>query len=393
MPARARLLSRHLPNHVRRRVCFVTGTRAEFGLMQTVLGAVREHRGLELQIIATGMHLDPAHGDGLHSIREMGWKIDAKIPWPAKSGEDLTKHAGNTGAAIAGLAAAFAKLNSEVVLVVGDRVEAFAAAAAAHIAGRIVAHVHGGDRAAGQVDDALRHAITKLAHLHFPATQQSAERIAKLGEDAWRIHRCGAPGIDGIRKAAAPWRDLSERYPALIRRQFALAVYHPVDADAKIEARRASELFSSAADQFSHVIAIHPNNDPGSAGIRRALADVQKDDRFTVERDVPRNVFLGLMRDAAVLVGNSSSGIIEAASFGAPVLDVGPRQLGREHGDNVHHCVCESSAIVRALKRLSSAPRPKAINIYGSGSTGRHIARVLANVRLNDRLARKLISY
>src|SRR5207248_3907783 len=166
---------------MRRRVCFVTGTRAEFGLMQGVLRDIRSSPRLRLQLVVTGMHLDDAHGRTINLIRKEGWKIDATIPWKP-AGADRAMLAHQTGAATTRLATTFAKLDADIVLVTGDRVEALAAATAAHLSGRIVAHVHGGDRALGQVDDSLRHAITKLAHVHFPATRQSAHRLQRVGE-------------------------------------------------------------------------------------------------------------------------------------------------------------------------------------------------------------------
>src|SRR5207249_2279242 len=144
-----------------------------------------------------------------------------------------------TGAAAASLAGAFAELEPDIVLVTGDRVEAFAAATAAHVSGRILAHVHGGDRALGQVDDSLRHAITKLAHIHFPATRQSAERLLRLGEDRWRVHRVGAPGIDGIVREAASRAEVAGAIGEFASGRFALLLLHPVDADAELEHRQA----------------------------------------------------------------------------------------------------------------------------------------------------------
>ena len=161
----------------KRNICFVTGTRAEFGLMRSVLKSIQKISNLKLQIVATGMHLDRAHGRTIDQIRREGWKVDRAVDW--KSGLSPGATAAATGRAIAGLAKTYSELKSDVALVVGDRVEAFAAAAAAHVSGVAVAHVHGGDRAAGQIDDSLRHAITKLAHVHFPATKTSEERDSK----------------------------------------------------------------------------------------------------------------------------------------------------------------------------------------------------------------------
>src|SRR4051812_9799470 len=261
-----------------RTVCFVTGTRAEFGLMANTLRAIEAERGLRLRIVATGMHLDRRHGRTVDPIRREGWRGDATVPWRAggggpggrgggargrAAGEDLETLAAETGRATAGLAKALEALGTDVVLVVGDRVEAFAAATAGHLSGRVVAHVHGGDRALGQVDDALRHAITKLSHIHFAATKQSAERIRKLGEDAWRIFLVGTPGIDGIsRVSPSPgtpgegWgegslRQLTTHNSQLTKKdphplpeyrargQEALLVLHPIEADDRAEYARA----------------------------------------------------------------------------------------------------------------------------------------------------------
>jgi GDP/UDP-N,N'-diacetylbacillosamine 2-epimerase (hydrolysing) len=371
-----------------RNVCFVTGTRAEFGLMQTTLRAIGSHRKLNLQTIATGMHLSRKHGYTVAQIP----RVDAVVPWKG----DL---ATATGQATARLAAAFEKLKSDIVLVVGDRVEAFAGATAGHLSGRIVAHVHGGDRALGQVDDALRHAITKLAHVHFPATQQSAGRLVKLGEDSWRIHLVGAPGIDGIAKLASRRKT---------KGRFALLVLHPADTEPDLEAERARIVLEGfRRSGLSRAEVIHPNNDPGSEGIAAAwsvLATPASPSRgmgdagvaTTVHRNLSRADYLALLRDAAVLVGNSSSGIIEAASFGTPVVDIGPRQAGREHGPNVVHVDYDARQIAAAVRRFAGEGwevRFPPTNVYGGSGTGRRIADTLARLIISPELKRKLIAY
>ena len=401
----------------KRTICFVTGTRADFGLMQSTLRAIAAHPGLRLQLIATGMHLDPAHGRTINQIRRDGFTIDATVPWKP-AGNNLTMLAEQTGAATARLAAAYAKLNPDIILVVGDRVEAFAAAAAAHLSGKILAHVHGGDRAQGQVDDSLRHAITKLAHLHFPATKQSAQRIAQLGENKWRIHQVGSPGLDGITTDAWPFDQcctfpggtgkLSElasghvpRSKPLEKRRYALLLLHPTEADDQLEHHRANLLFHATRSvPFDHVLILYPNNDPGAAGILRAWKAIDNPQSAIgdpiVLPDLPRPAFLGLLKGAAVLVGNSSAGIIEAASFGTPVLDVGPRQAGRERGQNVTTVPFRQAAIRRALNQIWNDGHPRRYpktNPYGAGNTARRIAKTLATIALTLRLQKKLISY
>jgi UDP-hydrolysing UDP-N-acetyl-D-glucosamine 2-epimerase len=373
--------------------------------MRSVLEAIRAHPFLRLQIIVTGMHLDRSRGYSLKSLAKEGFAADAVVPWPPLRGtarvSDQTALAQRTGNATAGIAAALERLKTDVVLVVGDRVEAFAGAAAGYIAGRIVAHIHGGDRALGQVDDTLRHAITKLSHLHFPATPGAARRLRRLGEDPRRIILAGSPGIDNIKSAAVPRSGLQRLFGRLPPREYALFVLHPTENDARKEAARARLLLAQTlAAGVKRIVVIYPNNDPGSAGIAQVLAGV-RDPRIIVRRDIDRPTYLALLRDAAFLIGNSSSGIIEAASFRTPVVDVGPRQLGREHGKNVVHADFDAASIARALAKLwdkrRGIPREQrqrtASNPYGSGHAGRTIAAALARVPLDASLRQKLIAY
>lgn len=358
--------------------------------MQTTLRSIAAHRKLELQIVVTGMHLDISRGRSVKQVTDE-WKIDAIVPWPKSDAP--TDRAVATGVAAADLARTFAKLKSDVILIVGDRVEALAAAVAGHLSDIPVAHIHGGDRALGQADDSLRHAITKLSHVHFPATKNSAQRIRKLGEDAWRIHQVGAPGIDNIKGIAA--KEHADDYQKLRAGEFALLVLHPINPDETTEYRTAKRVLAETLRAAARVFIIYPNNDPGAAGIARCWDEIN-DGRVIVAKDLPREVFLGLLRDAAFLIGNSSSGIIEAASFGTPVVDIGPRQSGREHGGNVVHCSYSPADIRRAIQSVHRAGRPKrstAKNIYGGERTGEKIAHALASLQINSRLLRKLIAY
>lgn len=378
-----------------RKICYVTGTRAEFGLMQRTLKAIASHPALTLQLVVTGMHLDRSRGQSLQDIRGSGLSIDAIIPWKASSASPA-QTAAAMGAAIGRLAKTFEQLRPDIVLVTGDRVEAFAAAAAAHVGGLLVGHVHGGDRALGLVDDALRHAITKLAHLHFPATEASARRIEKLGEDRRRIRCVGSPGLDGIFAAAARWPALRRRFPGLQRRRFGLLALHPESNDSARQRRFAGRVMqSAAASSIAQWVVVYPNNDPGSDGIAQVWEAISPRQGWWLCRHLPRGEFLGLLRESAMLIGNSSSGIIEAASFGVGVVDIGNRQLGRERGENVLHAAANRPAIARAIDTLwnHGAPRQfKHRNIYGSGATAAKITRALASVRLQA-LRQKLISY
>ncbi len=369
----------------KKRICFVTGTRAEFGLMETTLRAIQRHRQLELQIIATGMHLDRSRGFTLREIRRAGFDVDSTVAWSNRS-----SLAAATGQATDGIARTLDRLKSDIVLVVGDRVEAFAGASAGTIDGRVVAHVHGGDRALGQLDDSLRHAITKLAHVHFAASRSSAARILRLGEQRFRVHNVGAPGIDNVAKLAS--KGACDTL-GLSHGKYALLAYHPTIADDAKECRRAGEIVA-ALRSFPQIAIILPNNDPGAAGIVRQWKRLRRDSRVRMIENLARADYLGLLSECAVLVGNSSSGIIEAASFGVPVIDVGDRLKGRESGANVLHVPLESNRIERAASRfLRRTVRFPRRNPYGGRGTSRRIADILANLSIDDKLLRKLISY
>ena len=346
--------------------------------MRTTLAAIDAEPALELQVLATGVHLDPDRGRTVEQIK----RVDATVDWPPTT--TAVGLAAATGRATAGIAEALDELQSDVVLVVGDRVEALAAATAGHLSGRLVAHVHGGDRAAGQADDAMRHAITKLAHLHFPATPASAERVRRLGEDDWRVHPCGTPGIDGMEQEAETPVD---------GEPFALVVLHPTRDDEAAEYAIADRLLNAILDVgVPRVEVVWPNGDLGAGGITRRWGEA--DERVTVHRDLPRAAFLRLMRDCALMAGNSSSGIIEAATLGTPVLDVGPRQAGRERSANVIHA--EEAGIAAAVRLMWNGGRPRRFtgtNVYGGGDAGRRIARVLATFEDTTELRRKLIAY
>jgi len=363
--------------------------------MGRTLDVIAARPGLTLQVVATGMHLDRSRGYTVREVRQSRWGIAATVPWPVSSSAGETAAA--TGRAIAGLARVYDQLGCDVVLVVGDRVEAFAAATAAHIGGRCVAHVHGGDRALGVVDDSLRHAISKLAHVHFPATRESAKRLIRMGEDRRRVHRVGSPGLDGIQADAAHPDAVAQVLG--VKPPYLLASLHPAGGDAEDEAGRARLFLQSISlTGVPAVVLVYPNNDPGSSGIvsyyEQALASLSVP--IAAFANLPRSVWLGALRDAALLVGNSSSGIIEAASFGTPVVDIGPRQKGREHGANVVHVDYDTRSIAAVIRRIWSDGNPRRLkrqNLYGDGRAGQKIAQHLSQLTIDKKLLQKLIAY
>jgi len=358
-----------------------------------VLHAIDRHPRLELQLVVTGMHLLRKFGHTIDRIRADGWKIDAQVRM--QSGQDRAYSEGEaTGRGIVGIARALRRLRADVVLVVGDRMEAFAGAAAGACSRTLVAHVHGGDRALGDMDDSLRHAITKLAHIHLVATQDAARRVRRLGEEPSRIVRTGAPGLDeilAIRKPPAAW--LRETLGWDRVRDYAMVVQHPWGRTAEQERRDMLATLSAVAAAGLSGVILYPNSDPGHSGIIEAIRK-RVPGHWFVARSLDRTTFIRLLKGSRVLVGNSSSGIIESGTAGVPAVNIGPRQQGRlKCGPSVIDCPAARDAILRAVKRAMRLDVQSDKSIYGDGRAGERIAAALARIPLAAPFHRKLITY
>jgi UDP-hydrolysing UDP-N-acetyl-D-glucosamine 2-epimerase len=374
------------PENVRR-VAVVTGSRAEFGLLRPVMAAVKAHPNLELCVIAAGSHLiQPAL-----TFRDVkaAFEVADSVPMQIAGRTGRAEDADAVGRGVSRFVRSFTGLAPDWVVVLGDRVEAFAAAAAASIGGWALAHLHGGDRAEGIADEAMRHAITKLAHLHLPATPASAERLTRMGERPEFIRTVGSPAIDDL----AGFPALPDGAAAELGDPDTVVLLHPVGRSDEHEEAGMTQVLSAVAGR--RVLALHPNHDPGRAGVLRALSAWGGPAR----EHLPRAVFVGVLKRLAarggVLVGNSSSGLIEAAALGVRVVDVGPRQNGRERPGNVVHAASESApAIAAAVARaLEITPDPSA-HPYGDGRSGARAAEALASVDPRDpRLLRKRCAY
>lgn len=383
------------PRRGRLRVCVVTGTRAEYGILKTVLRAIDAHSRLDLQLLVTGTHLLRKFGHTVDGIRADGWRVDAQVAMQ-RGNDDTDGEAEAVGRGIEGIARAIRRLRSDIVLVAGDRIEAFAGAAAAAVSRRFVAHIHGGDRALGDVDDSLRHAITKLAHVHFAATPEAAARLKRMGEEATRVFCVGAPGLDDIRAGPRPtqaWLRRTLGWDAVP--PYALVAQHPCGRAAALERRDMIETLAAVAAAGLAGVVIYPNSDPGHSGIVEAIEQREHiPNRWFVARSLPREVFIRLLKGAQVLVGNSSSGIIESATAGVAAVNIGPRQKGRQKcGPGVVDSACDRAAVLRAIRRAMKRDARTDNTPYGDGRSGQRIASVLARLPWDAGFRRKLIPY
>ena len=367
-----------------RKIAVVTGTRAEWGLLSPVCDAIVARRDLALEVCAGGAHLlDPADGGDPtvtlvetrgHSVHRFAMQREGKTGRAAD--------AAALGVGVSELASIFARLAPDIVVVLGDRIEAFAAASAAAIGGIRVAHIHGGDRAEGIADEAMRHAITKLSHIHFAASAQSAERIARLGEDDARIHLVGSPAVDGLDALAAM---SGQRHDELGAPDFVFLM-HPVgrtDSDEEQDALRVLEALVARG----RVTALAPNSDPGRDGIARAIRAMSErmPDRVRALSNLRRTEFIGLLKHPSIraIVGNSSAGLIECAALGVRAVNIGSRQGGRERADNVRDVAAgDGAALARELDALG-AWRPSGSHPYLAGGASDKIAEVLGTCDLS----------
>jgi GDP/UDP-N,N'-diacetylbacillosamine 2-epimerase (hydrolysing) len=393
--------ARLLPS--RRRVAVVTGTRSEYGALHSVMTAIAAESRLELQIVVTGMHLLPQFGRTEQDIARDGWQIAARAPMQ-KGDDDQLDQARGLARGVAGIAEFLAAAHTDIVVVLGDRIEAMAGALAAVTTGRVLAHIHGGDVAAGDFDDSLRHAITKLAHLHFAATRRSAQRIIRMGERREHVYVVGAPGLDRVRELMGEGNKATrqrgnEADCGRAGLGTALVVYHASGRTPAVEERGMTAVLNAVEKGGLRRLIVYPNTDRGHTGVLRAIrrhaARCGRNGAVKVARSLARDDYLRALLAADVLVGNSSSGIIEAPLAGTPSVDVGARQAGRQAaGPSVVHAAENEAAIRAALRKaLRSRPRLGGRNAYGDGQAGPRIARILAQVELSEALLRKQITY
>ncbi|WP_048441179.1 UDP-N-acetylglucosamine 2-epimerase [Caenimonas sp. SL110] len=375
-----------------RRIVYLTGTRADFGLLQSTLQRVASTPGIDLSIAVTGMHLSRAHGETVNEVRASGLRICAELAL------DMDNRTGAGMAfALADCLRAMTQLldreKPDFLVVLGDRGEMLAGALAALHTGVACVHIHGGERS-GTVDEPIRHAISKLASYHFVATQGSRERLIGLGEDEARIFVTGAPGLDGLAELGAVPRAEAIRVLGLSSNSpFVLAMFHPVVQQAGQARAQADALLAALASIGLPVVWLDPNADAGSREILEALDRAALAHGSVRIRHLPRAQFAAALAHCAVLAGNSSAGIIEAATFGTPVVNIGDRQRLRERNPNVTDVPPERDAIESALRSAIEHGRWPWDNLWGDGKAGERIAALLASLPAGPHLLDKTNSF
>ena len=381
---------------MKRKILYITGTRADYGLMKSVLREIENHPKLELEVIATGMHLMPEFGMTINEIKKDGFKIhEIAATYEQDNKQSMANFVGKF---IQLLTDKVKKIKPDIIMVLGDRGEMLAGAIVGTYLTIPVAHIHGGD-ISSTVDEIVRHAITKLAHIHFPATEKSAERIIKMGEDPSNVFVVGAPGLDTIlnENLIEPMK-LSEKYNLDLSEPILLVIQHPVTTEVDDAPTQIRETLEAISELRYQTILIYPNADAGGRNMIKVIKEYEKYPFIKIFKNIPYKEYLSLMNIVSVMVGNSSSGIIEAPSFGLPVVNIGTRQEGRQRAENVIDVDYDKEEIKVAIKKaLYDEDFKEKVknckNPYGDGKAGVRIADILSKIKIDTNLLQKKITY
>lgn len=364
----------------RRRICVVTGGRAEYGLLRWVMHDIRAAPDLTLQLIVTGSHLEPRFGLTVEAIETDGFAIDARVPL-GMDGDGPGDAAHAMARCLIGVSDALERLRPDVLLVLGDRFEILAAAEAAMLHAIPVAHIAGGDVTEGAFDESIRHALTKLSHIHLVTNEQSAARVERMGEDPARIHVVGSPGLDWLTRSPLLDRPaLEAALGAPLGARNLLVTFHPVTL-AGDRGLGEFEALLAGLDALPRDIVkwvTRPNADPGHRAVETAL-DAWAADRPDVHvfASLGQTRYLSLMAQSDAVVGNSSSGLYEAPSLRTPTVNVGDRQKGRLAAASVLHAPAEADAVAAAIRRALTLDCSAVSNPYGDGGSAPRIVDVL----------------
>lgn len=379
-----------------KKIMFITGSRGEWGYIRPILGMIKERSDVDYRLVVTNMHLLPAYGNSYQEIERDGFLIHYKIQMSVDGYSHYT-HAKSLGIFMLSLPDIIETENPDWIVLAGDRGEQLMGAIAAGYTYTPVAHIQAGE-VSGNIDGMARHAIGKFTHLHFASNEDAANRLIKLGEEKFRVHNVGAPQLDELADAKySSIGELSERLCVDLHKGFILAVLHPVTEQYKA-AREQAEIFIQALNRFKlPKILIKPNNDAGSKDIMQAI-EQNKQGEYHVYSNLKRQDYLGLLKGCDCLVGNSSSGLLEAPTFRVPAVNIGNRQKMRFRGNNVIDTVFQVEKICEAMKKAMSEEFRTYLkrNVdypYGDGKSSVRILKLLVETKIDEQLLTKHLTF
>jgi len=379
-----------------RKILYISGTRADYGLMTQTLCAIKKHPKLKIELAITGMHLMPEFGKTINEVKKDDFKLHKiEAIYKCDDKESMVNFMGNL---IPKLVRIVKLIKPNMILLLGDRAEMLAGAIVGTYLTIPVVHIHGGETTS-TVDETIRHTITKLSNVHLPATQKSARRIIKMGERAETVFTVGAPGLDDILMTKLlSKKEILKKYNLNLSKPILLITQHPVTMEIKEAASQIRETMEAVKELCYQAIIIYPNADAGGRVMIKIIEQYKKYPCIQIFKNIPRRDYLSLMKITSVMIGNSSSGIIEAPSFHLPVVNVGSRQAGRERAKNIIDVSCDKKQIQKAIKMaIYDQNFRKALkkykNPYGDRKTGKRIADILSKIKIDKKLLQKQLTY
>ena len=385
---------------MKRKVAVITGTRAEYGLLFRTLTRIQKSDVLELKLFVTGMHLSPEFGNTYRQIEEDGFRIDKKIDMLVSnhSPEAISK---SMGLCVLGFAQAYAETEPDIIVVLGDRYEILSAVCAAIPFNIPIAHISGGEDTEGAIDNQIRHAITKIAHIHFPGADIYAENIKKSGEDEWRIFNVGDPGLENIKYTRIISREsLFKSLDIDKNKKTFLVTLHPVTLNSAIQEEQDCRIFFDVLKKYKeyNIVITYPNSDGNGQIIMDEINRMKELSNVRVFKSLGSSNYINLLRECDLVLGNSSSGLVEAPYFRKPAIDYGDRQKGRLRADNVIHVNTDGNELNNAIQRVFfdegfTKLMKNAKSLYKEGETSAEIVKILETIPLDQKLLRKRFSF
>lgn len=378
-------------------ICVVTGTRAEYNYLKLLMEKIEKSSKLQLLVIVTGMHLLKEYGNTIDLIKKDGIPIAKIIPMYEENNEVKSSLGRTVGKAITDFTIALDELEPDLLVVLGDRYEPFVAVIAASTLKIPVAHIHGGD-ISGNIDENLRHVITKLSHIHFPGSSKSAERIKLLGEEEWRINMVGSPTIDSIlSENVLDRKELCTELNLNIEEPIVVCLQHSNVYESEKAGEQMKTTLRVLKDLDLQVVIIYPNNDLGSNLIINEINKNQNNKKFKIFKNLERRIYLSLLKNVELLIGNSSGGLIESPIFKLPVVNIGTRNKDRESAENVINVNHDYNQVKIAVnKALSSEFKEicrRVVNPYGDGNSTNKIVKILEDIEIEDEILIKKLTY
>ncbi len=374
-----------------RKICFVTGTRAEYGLLSRLMRLVKDDEDMQLQVIATNMHLMPEYGETYKEIEKDGFTIDKKV-YMHKPSDDAHGIISSMAEEMQGMNDALSELKPDILVLLGDRYEILVAAQVALIHRIPIAHIHGGEVTEGAFDDAIRHSVTKMSSLHFTSCEEYRHRVIQLGEQPSRVFNVGALGVENIKKFPLMSKtEVEESVNFKLDENTILVTYHPVTLGEHTTEKDIKEFIAALEERKNlRVFFTMPNSDTGSQAIVDAINEfvANNADRSIAYKSLGIKRYLSVMKYTGAVVGNSSSGLLEVPSFCIPTLNIGDRQKGRMAADSVYNCETDKESILKGLEvTMSPAFKKKAAethNPYEKANTAEEIFEVISTYPLEQ---------